>query len=108
VLKKDSTYLYANFLLASLYERDGDLKNMEKEYRSYLKKSHLRRKGAEDLGLKDRQFSFIKKKFDYYGIPLEEPSSAYLNVKYWVLGAVFALSIALIITVLIKKMSEVA
>ena len=107
-IKTDSTYLDAHFILASLYERDGDLENMEKEYRYFLKKSHAMRKWKEEsLGLKDNGFEFIKRKFDFYNIPLKEPTFRYLNIKYWIIGTLFILVVLLIIFVLIRKVSDI-
>ncbi|MFC1624165.1 hypothetical protein ACFL28_02440 [Candidatus Omnitrophota bacterium] len=108
-VKKDSIYLDAHFILASLYEREGDLGNMEKEYRFFLKKSHAIRKWKEEsFGLKDKKFEFIKRKFDYYNIPLKESTFRYLNTKYWVIGTLFALVIILIIFALTRKLSDLS
>ena len=108
-IKKDPIYLDAHFILASLYEREGDLRNMEKEYRFFLKKSHVMRKWKEEsLGLKDKKFEFIKRKFDYYNISLKEPTFRYLNTKYWVIGMLFMLVIIAIIFLLIRKLSDLS
>ncbi|MFC1621267.1 hypothetical protein ACFL2G_03075 [Candidatus Omnitrophota bacterium] len=108
-IRKDSVYLDAHFILASLYEREGDLDNMEKEYRFFLKKSHVMRKWQEEsFGLKDKKFDFIKRKFDYYDIPLKEPTFRYLNIKYWAIGALFTLVIISIIFTLIRKLSDLS
>ena len=108
-IKKDPIYLDAHFILASLYEREGDLRNMEKEYRFFLKKSHVMRKWKEEsFGLKDKKFEFIKRKFDYYNIPLKEPTFRYLNTKYWVIGMLFILVIISIIFLLIRKLSDLS
>ena len=106
-IRKDSTYLDAHFILAGLYERDGDLENMEKEYRFFLKKSLAMRKWKEEsFGLKDKEFEFIKRKFDYYNIPLKESTFRYLNAKYWVMGTLFMLVVISIIFVLARKLSD--
>ncbi|MBU0477765.1 hypothetical protein KKC91_04270 [bacterium] len=106
-IRKDPIYLDAHFILASLYEREGDLESMEKEYRFFLKKSHVMRKWKEEsFGLKDKEFEFIKRKFDYYNIPLKEPTSHYINTKYWVIGTLFILVVISIIFVLIRKSSD--
>jgi len=108
-IRKDSTYLDAHFILASLYEREGDLESMEKEYRFFLKKSYaMRKRKEESFGLKDRRFEFIKRKFDHYDIPLKEPAFRYLNAKYWVIGTLFMLVIASIIYVLTGKLSDLS
>jgi len=108
-IKKDPVYLDAHFILASLYEREGDLDNMEKEYRFFLKKSHIMRKWKEEsFGLKDKRFEFIKRKFDYYNIPLKEPTPRYLNNKYWVIGALFTLVVTIIIFAIIRKLSDLS
>jgi len=108
-IKKDSTYLDAHFILASLYEREGDLGKMEKEYRFFLEKSHVMRKWKEEsLGLKDKEFEFIKMKFDYYDIPLKEPTFRYINAKYWVIGTLFILVVIAIIFLLIRKLSDLS
>ena len=108
-IKKDPIYLDAHFILASLYEREGDLRNMEKEYRFFLKKSHVMRKWKEEsLGLKDKKFEFIKRKFDYYNIPLKEPTFRYLNTKYWVIGTLFTLVVISIIFALVRKLSNLS
>jgi len=108
-IRKDPVYLDAHFILASLYERAGDLDKMEKEYRFFLKKSHLMRKWKEEsFGLKDKEFEFIKRKFDYYNIPFKEPTFRYLNTKYWAIGALFVLVIISIIFVLIRKLSDLS
>ncbi len=108
-IRKDSTYLDAHFILASLYEREGDLGNMEKEYKFFLKKSHVMRKWKEESsGLKDKKFEFIKRKFDYYNIPLKEPTFRYLNIKYWIIGTLFILVIISIIFVLMRKLSDLS
>ena len=108
-IRKDSTYLDAHFILASLYEREGDLRNMEKEYRFFLKKSHVMRKWKEEsFGLKDKKFEFIKRKFDYYNIPLKEPTLRHLNIKYWAIGTLFTLVVISIIFVLIRKLSDLS
>ena len=108
-IKKDPIYLDAHFILASLYEREGDLDNMEKEYRFFLKKSHIMRKWKEEsFGLKDKRFEFIKRKFDYYDIPLKEPTFRYLNTKYWAIGTLFILVVTSIIFVLIRKLSDLS
>jgi len=108
-IKKDPTYLDAHFILASLYERAGDLDNMEKEYRFFLKKSHVMRKWKEEsFGLKDKEFEFIKRKFDYYDIPLKESTFRYLNTKYWAIGTLFILVVISIIFVLVRKLSDLS
>ncbi len=108
-IRKDSTYLDAHFILASLHEREGDSENMEKEYRYFLKKSHVMRKWKEEsFGLKDKKFEFIKRKFDYYNIPLKEPTFRYLNTKYWAIGTLFTLVVISIIVVLIRKLSDLS
>ncbi len=108
-IRKDSTYLDAHFILASLHERDGDLENMEKEYKFFLKKSHAIRKWKEEsFGLKDKKFEFIKSKFDYYNIPFKEPTFRYLNTKYWVIGTLFILVIISILVVLMRKLSDLS
>jgi len=108
-IRKDPVYLDAHFILASLYEREGDLDNMEKEYRFFLKKSHVMRKWKEESsGLKDKKFEFIKRKFDYYNIPLKEPAFRYLNTKYWVIGTLFTLVVISIIFALVRKLSNLS
>ena len=108
-IRKDPVYLDAHFILASLYEREGDLDNMEKEYRFFLKKSHVMRKWKEESsGLKDKKFEFIKRKFDYYNIPLKEPTFRYLNTKYWVIGTLFTLVVISIIFALVRKLSNLS
>ena len=82
---------------------------MEKEYRFFLKKSHAMRKWKEEsFGLKDKEFEFIKRKFDYYNIPLKEPTFRYINTKYWIIGMLFTLVIISIIFVLIRKLSDLS
>ena len=106
-IKKDPTYLDAHFILASLYEREGDLGNMEKEYRFFLKNSLATRKWKEEsFGLEDKEFEFIKRKFDFYNIPLKEPTFSYLDTKYWVIGTLFILAVIAIIFVLIRRLSD--
>ena len=108
-IRKDPVYLDAHFILASLYEREGDLDGMEKEYRFFLKKSHVMRKWIEEsLGSKDKKFEFIKRKFDFYNIPLKEPTFRYLNIKYWVIGMLFVLIVVSIIFALIRKLSDLS
>ncbi len=108
-IRKDPVYLDAHFILASLYEREGDLDNMEKEYRFFLKKSHVMRKWKEEsFGLKDNEFEFIKRKFDYYNIPLKESTFRYLNTKYWVIGTLFILAVVLTIFMLTGKLSDLS
>ncbi|MDP8230084.1 MAG: hypothetical protein P9L93_03170 [Candidatus Gorgyraea atricola] len=108
-IRKDPVYLDAHFILASLYERNGDLDNMEKEYRFFLKKSHVMRKWIEEsLGSKDKKFEFIKRKFDFYNIPLKESTFRYLNTKYWVIGTLFTLVVISIIFALTRKLSDLS
>lgn len=107
-VRRDSAYLNAHFILAGLYERKGDLKNMEKEYRYYMKKTIVFRKWLEGrTALKDRRILFISEKFDRYGIPLKEPTYRQINVKYWARGAIFIVAIFLIIMVLVHVMRDI-
>ena len=66
----------------------------------------MRKWKEESFGLKDNEFEFIKMKFDYYNIPLKEPTFRYLNTKYWVIGMLFILALITLIFVLIRKLSD--
>ena len=102
-IRSDVTYMESHFILAGLYEREGNVEGMIEEYRYYLKKTHMLRKWIEgELGIADKRFVFIKEKFDHYGIPLEETTSRDIDIKYWTIGGLFLLGVVVTVAMVIK------
>jgi len=106
-IEKDVTYMRAHFLLAGLYEERGDITDMWKQYRYYLKKTLFIRKMMQaKTGWPDIELDFIKEKFARYNISVREPGLMGVNMLYILIGVVCVTIMLVTIIFLLRKASR--